>query len=180
MKNREIIMAGMLALLSVVLELTPIVWKTPWGMDIDLVGLPWLLSGVLFGLYAGLLTSAAAGFVIGLIAPSSFLGAGMKLAATIPLVLGLAALRKRLKKKKGRIPLFMLAGLLAVLIRTVAMIFMNYYIALPLWLKQDPATLFQEIPLWVIYVPNLIQSMIELVLCYLLVFKTKLFRYYRA
>ncbi len=167
-----LVTAGMLAGLSVLLQVNPLFVETPWGMQIDLVAVPWLIASMLLGLFGGLVTSSVSALVIALVAKTGWLGALMKFVATIPLVaaIGLA----RIKSKNPGLRVFVVALAAAIFARTVFAIVLNYYFAMPIWLGKTTGELFAVIPLWWIYVPNTIQSLLEFSVAWLLVFKTKL------
>lgn len=170
---KKIISATMLAALSILFQLSPF-WPTTWGMRIDLVAVPWFISLFLFGLWPGLLTAVITCIFIGLVAPSSWLGALMKFSATIPilLVIGLVQLKKF--KPKLQTKLFFITFALAVIIRCVLMVYVNYYFALPIWLKLSTEQIMQQFPTYMIIVPNAVQSLIDFFIAWLIVFKTRL------
>ena len=169
---RLLVLSGVLAAISIVLQMSPLSVETPWGMQVDLVAVPWLVASFLTGLPGGIATSAVSSIVIALVSKAGWLGAVMKFSATIPMVvaIGLA----RLKWKKPPFSVFVAAFVVAVILRCVLMIFVNYYFALPIWMHKTPEELFAVIPLWWIYVPNIIQACVEFGVAWALVFRTKL------
>lgn len=172
-KTKIIISASMLAALSALLQLSPF-WPTTWGMRIDLVAVPWLICLFLFGLEASLITLVATTVFIGFIAPSGWLGAGMKFLATLPLIIFLGAVH--FKKLKGikKHQMFFIMFFLAVVVRCILMVYVNYYFALPIWLHKTTEEIMQFIPKWMIIIPNALQSVIEFGIAWMIVFMTKL------
>jgi riboflavin transporter FmnP len=167
-----LVTAGMLAGLSVLLQVSPLFVETPWGMQVDLVAVPWLVASMFLGLFGGLATSSVSALVIALVAKTGWIGALMKFVATLPLVaaIGLA----RLKSKNPGLKIFLVAFAGAVVARALLAIALNYYFAMPIWLGKTTEELFAVIPLWWIYLPNTIQSVLEFSVAWLLVFRTKL------
>jgi riboflavin transporter FmnP len=166
---RLLVTAAMLAALSVVLEFIPLFYKFG-DIKIDLVGLPWVIATLLLGLLGGLLTAAVTAIVMSLLTPTGWIGAFMKLSATIPLVLllGIAA------RKYGSSLKAMLAAFVAALaVRCIGMLYLNYYFAMPVFWNM-PLEAALQYPAALIIIPNAVLSIIEFAGAYLLVFKTRL------
>jgi len=89
MRTYEIIAISMLAAIGAVLQIENniIGYPTGFGMTIDLVGVPIILGFLMFGLAGGLYTAMLVSIVISIVASSSWLGASMKFAATLPMFL---------------------------------------------------------------------------------------------
>ncbi len=89
MRTYELTAISMLAAIGAVLQIANNVigYPTSFGMTIDLVGVPIILGFLLFGLAGGLYTSVLVSIVIAIVAQSSWLGASMKFAATLPMFL---------------------------------------------------------------------------------------------
>jgi len=89
MKTYQLIAVAMLSALAAIFQLINNVVGIPtgFGMTVDLVGVPALLAFFLFGLDAALYVSVLTAFIITLIAPTTWLGASMKFAATLPMFL---------------------------------------------------------------------------------------------
>lgn len=173
MNTKGLVAAALMAALAVLFQLSPF-WPTTWGMRIDLVAVPWLIALFIYGMWSGLLATIATTVFIGFFAPTSWLGAVMKFTATLPLLifLGIVIMQRYKGMKKHK--MFFLAFVMAVLVRCVAMYFMNYYYALPIWLSMTTAELKQKFPVYVIILPNIGQSIVEFGLAWLIVFRTKL------
>lgn len=89
MRTYELTAISMLAAIGAVLQIANNVigYPTSFGMTIDLVGVPIILGFLMFGLAGGLYTSVLVSIVIAIVASSSWLGASMKFAATLPMFL---------------------------------------------------------------------------------------------
>ena len=112
MKTYELTAVAMLAALSAILQLFNGIVGIPtgFGMTVDLVGVPAMLAFFLFGLDAALYVSLLTALIITLIAPTTWIGASMKFAATLPMFLFPAlyslTIKKRLDVKTISIILF--------------------------------------------------------------------------
>ena len=161
--------AGMLSGLSIVLEFVPIFYKFG-DIKIDLVGLPWIISTLLLGLPGGLLTSLVTALVMSLLTPTGWIGAFMKFAATVPMVLILGLV---IAKFGPKLKPMLAAFFCALAVRAVGMLYLNYYFAMPVFWNMPLETALQY-PAWLIMAPNAILSIIEFACAYTIVFKTRL------
>jgi len=59
-------------------------------------------------------------------------------------------------------------------VRSGLMLVINYYFALPIWLRMPVEEVIAKIPAWIIIVPNIIQSIVEFSVAWVVVFRTKL------
>lgn len=180
MRSYEISACAALAAISAAVQIVHIGWPSPWGMWIDIVAIPWILAFFLFKGRAALSVSIVGSIIITLAAPSSWLGAIMKFFATLPMFL-IPWVFQRLYKlhlkdfKKLRIITFCLV--IAVIIRGIMMIPMNYYFAIPIWTGWGPEEAMNMIPWYIIFSLNAIQGILEVVIAWLLVFRFKLKRF---
>lgn len=89
MKTYDLVVVAMLGALAALFQITNGVLGIPtgFGMTVDLVAVPVILAFFLFGLEHALWVLMIATFAITLIAPTSWLGASMKFAATVPMVI---------------------------------------------------------------------------------------------
>ncbi|RLF82547.1 hypothetical protein DRN44_03715 [Thermococci archaeon] len=176
MKAREIALIGLLLSLSLVLEVSPLKVPTQWGMSIDLVAVPMIIIYVIMGFWSSVTALILLFVGLSLVSSASWLGASMKFFATLSLVLGLE-IAKRITKfdfkncnEKKFVIFVVLAYIIGIAIRIPAMVAMNYYYALPLWLgipKEQVIPTIEEwfhIPFWlVIGIPNAIQSAVDII-----------------
>jgi riboflavin transporter FmnP len=170
-----IIIASMLAALSILLELLPLKIRTPWGMSIDFVAVVWIIAVMLFGLRCGLITSVISSIFIAFISNASLLGATMKFTATLPLILAIGIVRYYVRAPRMRNMYYLVAIIIAVIIRCFVMVYFNYAFALRIWFPEMTIEqIMQAYPSWMIIVPNIIQSAVDFCLAWLLVFMTKL------
>jgi riboflavin transporter FmnP len=168
-KIKRLVTVVMLSGLSIVLEFVPLFYKFG-DIKIDLVGLPWLIATMLLGLTGGLLTGLVTALVMSLLTPTGWVGAFMKFAATVPmvLILGLVIVKFGPKFKP-----MLAAFFCALAVRAIGMLYLNYYFAMPVFWN-IPLDAALQYPAWLIIVPNAILSAIEFACAYLLVFKTRL------
>jgi len=89
MKSYNLALIALLSALAGVLQVFNgiIGFPTGFGMTIDLVGVPILLAFFLLGFEAALYTLLITAFLITMLSPTSWLGASMKFAATLPMFL---------------------------------------------------------------------------------------------
>ncbi|AEC51684.1 hypothetical protein PNA2_0767 [Pyrococcus sp. NA2] len=174
-RARLIAFTAVMVALSLILEILPLKVRTPWGMNIDLVAVPIIALYLILGFKAGLFGLVAMTLGLFIISGPNTLGIGptMKFFATLSVLLGLE-ISKRLTGRPG-ITYFLLAFLFASIIRDVLMIILNYYFALPLFLKMlgyeitsrhDVIRIVEEmtkVPFWLaIALPNTIQTAVDI------------------
>jgi len=130
--------AAALAPISVLFQVSPPIFLTPWFMRLDFAAVPWIICWMLFGFKASLLCMFISAPLIGFLGPfaGGWVGALMKISASIWMVAipALFTLKTKnsinlLKNKR----LFILASLTAILIRDLATVFLNLYFAIPVF-----------------------------------------------
>jgi riboflavin transporter FmnP len=135
--------AAVLAPLSVILQVLPPLFVTPWFMRIDLVAVPWVLCWILFGFKSALLSLLISVPIVGALGPfaGGWVGAIMKSVAsvwmfTVPALFTWrkSAISSFLANKK----LYVFASLLAIVIRDVVTITFNLYFAIPVFFNMTP------------------------------------------
>jgi riboflavin transporter FmnP len=180
MKTYEISACAALAAISAVVQIVHLGYMTQWGMWVDIVAIPWMLAFFLYRGKAAFFVSIVGAIIITLVDPSTWLGAGMKWLATMPMWLipwiFQRSYKLRLKDfKKLRIIVFCL--ILAIIVRGIIVIPFNYYFALPIWTGWSPEKAMLMLPWWIIFSLNAIQGILEVMIAWLLVFKFKLKRF---
>ncbi|MBU0758615.1 MAG: hypothetical protein KKF44_11205 [Nanoarchaeota archaeon] len=70
--------------------------------------------------------------------------------------------------------LVMIGLVISILVRGILMIYINYNFALPLWLGMPKEEIMAFIPMYMIFVPNMLQTIIEFRIAWITVFATKL------
>ena len=135
--------ATLLASLAVILQIFVPLFVTPWGMQIDLVAIPWMICWIIFGLKPALLSLLISAPLVGFLGPfaGGWVGATMKSVATIwmfliPAIFAWKAggTKKLLENKR----LFVLAGALALSVRAVVTVIFNFYFAIPFFFNMTP------------------------------------------
>lgn len=178
MKAREIGLIGLLLSLSLVLQISPLKVPTQWGMTIDLVAVPIVVIYILLGFWSSVTALVLLFLDLSLVSSASWLGASMKFFATLSVVIGLEIAKritrfdfKNYKRERDLVIFVLVAYLIGIAIRIPAMVAMNYYYALPLWLgipREQVIPTIEEwfhIPFWlVIGIPNAIQSAVDVVI----------------
>jgi len=128
--------ATLLAPLAVILQIFVPLFATPWGMQIDLVAIPWMICWIIFGLKPALLSLLISAPLVGFLGPfaGGWVGATMKSVATIWMFLIPAffaykagGTKQLLENKK----LFAVAGILSLAVRAVVATIFNFYFAIP-------------------------------------------------
>jgi len=135
--------AILLAPLTIILQTLPPIFVTPWMLRVDLVAIPWMICWIIFGLKPALLSLLISAPLIGFVGPfaGGAIGAIMKPLATIWMFLIPAVFAwkiggtKRLLENKR---LFVLAGVLALIIRAIVTVIVNFYFALPMFYDMTP------------------------------------------
>jgi len=178
---RQLSIAAGLAAFSAVLQLIHIGYQSPqFGMWIDIVAVTWIVALFLFDLKMSLLVSLVGALIITLFAPDTWLGASMKWVASLPIWFFLGIWLNIFKKdrnfyrKKKNLIIPFLFGLVA---RLLIIIPLNYYYAIPIWTGLTPAKAILVIPWYIIALFNLIQSVVDVSLAWILVYQFKLERF---
>jgi riboflavin transporter FmnP len=181
LKVREITIAGGLAAFSAVAQLLHFGYQSPqFGMWIDIVAVTWIIALFLFDLRMSLVVSIIGAIIITLFAPETWLGASMKWLATVPtiLVFGIWIIKRGNPLKYYQKPSRLLLPLLiALLIRCLIIIPVNYFYAIPIWTGIPWQKAMIVIPWYIIAIFNVIQGILEVFLAWLLVFKFRLDRF---
>lgn len=179
--TREIAVAGALAALSAVVQLIHLGYQFPqWGMWIDVVSVTWIVAYFLFGIRLSLLVSIVGALIITLFAPETWLGASMKLIASVPLALSLFFWAVALKKDKELFskPVNLILPLVVgIIVRCLLVIPLNYFYAIPIWTGMTPAVAMKVIPWFIIAGFNAVQSVIDVGFAWLIVYRFKLNRF---
>ncbi len=130
--------AAVLAALSVIMQILPPLFLTPWFMRIDFVAIPWILCWIFFGFEASILSLLISVPIVGGLGPfaGGWVGAIMKSVASIWMFVVPAFFAwkmggiKRFLENKW---LYVAVGVLAITIRGVVTVLFNFYFALPVF-----------------------------------------------
>jgi len=178
---RETALSASLAAISAVVQLYHIGYQVPqFGMWLDLVAVSWIIAYLLFGIRSALITSLIGALIITLFAPSTWIGALAKWLLTAPLWLCLYLWSLGVKKHPASYQHFInfLPPLaFSLVIRCALAIPVDYYFAIPLWMNMSPEQAFQAIPWYIVVIFNAIQTIIDLLLAWVIVFRFKLSRF---
>ncbi len=198
---RELAASTILGTLSILFVLLPDV-RLPWGMAaLDFIAVPWIIAFLLLGLKVGFLTSVIGTLGIFFFSEEAvpFIGATMKFSASIPLIIIPAVIfnlsRFRLYNETVKMKkVYVFSMGIAIVVRCFVTMFLNYYWAIPLmfglnpidvpasfnwffWgspMNPHPLTYYVlGISLW-----NTWQGIIDVVVAWLIVYPTKLYKQY--
>jgi riboflavin transporter FmnP len=180
------ILSALAILFDVMSDVFPL--RAPWGMKIDFVGTIWVLAYFLYGLKEALSVSVITAIFISMVMPTGFLGATMKLIATIPmfvipeLISQFYGLKRR-AKMFNNIIIITISGILATIVRMVVATLLNLYWAIPLWYNIPQAEVINALGGWVALITlvagfNVIQGIVDILVSWLLAFKFNLSEYF--
>lgn len=178
---KVLVASAVLAAFSATVQLIHVGYQSPqWGMWIDIVAVSWIVAFFLYGIRSALLVSLLGSAVITLFAPDTWLGASMKLGATLPILLSLYIVMKM--KKAGHTGYASFKSLIIPLIagsilRALIVIPVNYYYAIPIWTNMTPGEAMAAIPWYIIAVFNIVQTIVDVGIAWALVYRFKLSRY---
>lgn len=181
LSTRTIALSAALAAISAALQLIHIGYQSPqWGMWIDLVAVTWIAAYFLFGVKSSLFVSLMGALIITLFAPDTWLGASMKWVATAPLWISLFIWLRISKKgiaSYGKIKNVIVPLVLGLVIRSLIVLPLNYYYAIPIWTGMNPAQAMSVIPWFVIAGFNTIQGILDVIFAWIIVFRFRLSRF---
>jgi riboflavin transporter FmnP len=182
--TKHIAIAAGLSALSATLQLNHVGYQSPtWGMWIDIVAVTWIVAYFLFGFRMSLLVSIMGAVVITLFSPDTWLGASMKFVATIPIIFSLVLwqkIYKNIKVEKYRNTTNLIIPLVVgIAARCLVVLPLNYFYAIPIWTKMTPSAAWAAIPWYIIAGFNAVQTIVDVGLAWVLVYRFKLDRYGR-
>ena len=184
MKNmslKVLIASAVLAAFSATVQLIHLGYQSPqWGMWIDIVAVSWIVAFFLYGMQSAVLVSVLGSVVITLFAPDTWLGASMKLGATLPILVLLFFVMKAKKNTPSgyeKWTSLIVPLLIGSIVRCLIVIPVNYYYAIPIWTKMTPVQAMHAIPWYIIAGFNIVQTIVDVGLAWILVFRFKLNRY---
>lgn len=177
LSNRELALTAALAAVSAVVQLIHLGYQSPqWGMWIDLVAVSWLIAFFLFGLRSSLYVSLLGFIVITLFAPDTWLGASMKWLATAPMWLSLGLFSTKFKSYQ-KISSLILPLAIGLIVRSLIIIPINYFYAIPIWTGMSTAVAIKVIPWYIIAGFNSIQGLLDVILAWVIVYRFRLSRF---
>ena len=129
---------AILASLSVIFQILPPIYLTPWFMRIDFVAIPWILCWIFFGLKAAIFCLLISIPLVGFLGPfaGGIVGIIMKSIASIwmfliPAVFSykIDGIEKFLRNKK----LYLISSIIAIILRDIITVIFNLYFAIPVF-----------------------------------------------
>jgi len=178
--TRDLSIAAALAAFSAITQLIHIGYQSPqFGMWIDIVAVTWIMSLFLFDLKMSLIVSLLGALIITLFAPDTWLGASMKWLATMPIWFTLGYFSIFLKKTHYyKKPVNLIIPLtIGLILRCLIIIPLNYYYAIPIWTGLTTFKAINLIPWYIIALFNIIQTLVDVIFAWILVYKFKLSRF---
>lgn len=179
--TKQLVITAGLASFSAIAQLIHLGYQSPqWGMWIDIVAVTWIVAFFLFEIRLSLMVSLLGALAVLLFAPETWLGAGMKWISTVCIMLALFVWALIQKKNHGmyRKPVRLIIPLaIGLVVRSALMLPVNYYFAIPIWTGMTTQQAIHVIPWYVIVVFNTIQTLLDVGLAWLLVFRFKLSKY---
>ena len=180
------ILSALAILFDVMSDAFPL--RAPWGMKIDFVGVIWILAYFLYGLKEALSVSIITAIFISMVMPTGFLGATMKLIATLPMFV-IPELIARFYGSKRRAKIFnniiiiTISGILATIVRLVVATLLNLYWAIPIYYGIPQVEVINALGGWVALITlvagfNVIQGIVDIFVSWLLAFKFNLSEYF--
>jgi riboflavin transporter FmnP len=180
------ILSALAILFDVMSDVFPL--RTPWGMKIDFVGVIWVLAYFLYGVREALSVSIITAIFISIVMPTGFLGAMMKLIATLPMFVIPALISQGYGSKKraeifNNIIIITIACILATVVRLIVATFLNLYWAIPLYLNIPQEEVLNTFGGWIALVSfvagfNVLQGIVDILVSWVLAFKFKLSGYF--
>lgn len=184
MKNnsvRVLALSAGLASISALVQLIHIGYQSPqWGMWIDVVSVSWIIAFFLFGIRSTFSVSLLGALIITLFAPETWLGAVMKWFATMPMWISLylyLLIRKKQNSFYQKLSNIIIPVIIGVIIRSLIIIPINYYYAIPIWTGMTTNQAISAIPWFVIAGFNIIQGILDVALAWLVVFHFRIARF---
>ncbi len=127
---------AILASLSVMLQIFPPIYLTPWFMRIDFVAIPWILCWIFFGLKAAIICLLISIPLVGFLGPFSggIVGIIMKSIASIWMFLIPAAFSYKfggIKNFLNNKKIYLISSIIAIFLRDIITVIFNLYFAIP-------------------------------------------------
>jgi riboflavin transporter FmnP len=176
--TRELSILSALAALSITVQLIHIGYRSPTGIWVDLVAVFWLMAYFLYGTRGALITSVIGFLVISLTQPDTWIGASMKWIASFLVWISFVIFLQIIRKKREIFEDFkylIFPIILGIILRGIAMVYLNYYYAIPIWIPGTTPEQAMEILPWHILIGlNAIQTLVDVILAWVFIFKFKL------
>jgi riboflavin transporter FmnP len=168
-------MISLTLILEIMNRLVPL--RAPWGMSIDFVAIPLIITFFIFGIKYALFVSLGMFIILTAIGYGVIIGAVMKTVCSTSMIIILWIISKFSSKYTSMIN-YTIASLLAIITRCIIAIILNYYWAIPLFFgipieKAIETLFFGSIIGFIVYVSimNIGQGIIDLYSSWI-IFKT--------
>jgi len=156
--------------------------RVPWGMSIDFVALPILITFFVLGIRDSLVSAFGMFLMLSILGYGSIIGAVMKTASTISMLLVLGLFSRGILRGSPRsiyksIPKYSIAATVSLLVRCGVAIILNYYWALPLFFQMPVEEIINTFFfgsyigfISFVSIMNVTQGVVDLVVSWLIVF----------
>ncbi len=183
-KSFQVSFVSLMIALTLILELInrALPLRVPWGMSVDFVALPIMITFFILGTRYSLVTALGMFLMLCIAGYASFIGAVMKTATTVSMVLILGILSTGIIKRSPQnayksIPKYSIAAIASLLVRCGVAVVLNYYWALPLFFQMPVEKIIETFFFgsffgFVSFVSsmNILQGIVDLVGSWLIVF----------
>jgi riboflavin transporter FmnP len=123
-------MIALTAILEIINRLVPL--RAPWGMSIDFVAIPLIITFLTFGIKYALFVSLGMFIILTAIGYGGIIGAVMKTICTTSMIIILWIISK-ISSKYTSVINYTIASILAIITRCIIAMILNYYWAIPLF-----------------------------------------------
>lgn len=183
-KSFKISLVSIMIALTLIFELLnrALPLRVPWGMSIDFVALPVMITFFVLGTRYSLLTAFGMFLMLSVVGYGTIIGAVMKTACTVSMIITLGLLSSGILRRPPQhfyrsVPKFSLAALVSLLMRCGVAVILNYYWALPLFFQMPTEEIIKTFFFgsylgFISFVSamNVTQGIVDLVASWLIVF----------
>ncbi|MGQ9759030.1 MAG: hypothetical protein ACUVQ5_00425 [Candidatus Methanomethylicaceae archaeon] len=141
-KSFKISLVSIMIALTLIFELLnrALPLRVPWGMSIDFVALPVMITFFVLGTRYSLISAFGMFIMLSIVGYATVIGAVMKTTTTVSMILALGILSSGLLRKPPQhsyrsVPRYSLAALVSLIVRCGVAVVLNYYWALPLFFQ---------------------------------------------
>ncbi|MEM2128928.1 MAG: hypothetical protein QXT73_02185 [Candidatus Methanomethylicaceae archaeon] len=183
-KSFKVSFVSLMIALSLIFELInrALPLRVPWGMSVDFVALPVMITFFILGTRYSLVTAFGMFLMLCMVGYASIIGAIMKTVTTVSMVVTLGILstcilRGHPQSSYKSVPKYSISAIASLLVRCGVAVVLNYYWALPLFFQMPVEKIIENFFFgsylgFVSFVStmNIVQGIVDLVGSWVLVF----------
>lgn len=183
-KSFKVSFVSLMIALSLIFELInrALPLRVPWGMSVDFVALPIMITFFILGTRYSLVTAFGMFLMLCMVGYASIIGAIMKTVTTVSMVVTLGILstcilRGHPQSSYKSVPKYSISAIASLLVRCGVAVVLNYYWALPLFFQMPVEKIIENFFFgsylgFVSFVStmNIVQGIVDLVGSWVLVF----------